>query len=59
MLEVRVHERRERRADAHFWRDLLAFGGSPGKGGISDPHGRLPNVWFQESGSDEPRPDNA
>ncbi len=38
-----------------FWRDLLAFGGSVEEGGISDPHGRLPSVWFQESGSEEPR----
>ena len=36
-----------------FWRDLLAFDG--GEGGIRDPHDRLPPVWFQESGSDEPR----
>ena len=38
-----------------FWRDLLAFGGSAEEGGISDPHGRLPAVWFQDSGSEEPR----
>jgi 4a-hydroxytetrahydrobiopterin dehydratase len=36
-----------------FWRDFLAFEG--GEGGIRDPHDRLPAVWFQESGSDEPR----
>ena len=39
-----------------FWRNLLAFGGGGAEtGGISDPHGRLPGVWFQDSGSDEPR----
>jgi 4a-hydroxytetrahydrobiopterin dehydratase len=38
-----------------FWRDLLAFGGGPETGGITDPKGRLPGVWFQESGSEERR----
>ncbi|WP_235537110.1 4a-hydroxytetrahydrobiopterin dehydratase [Nocardioides sp. Soil805] len=36
-----------------FWRELLAF--RAGDDDITDPHGRLPAVWFQESGSDEPR----
>jgi 4a-hydroxytetrahydrobiopterin dehydratase len=36
-----------------FWRELLAF--RAGTNDITDPHGRLPAVWFQESGSEEPR----
>lgn len=45
----------DERAVLPFWRDLLAFEGNPEEGGISDPDDRLPAVWFQESGSDEPR----
>src|SRR5699024_10777841 len=46
-----------------FWRDLLAFtSGDTAEGTrpwaadeLNDPAGRLPTVWFQESGSAEPR----
>jgi 4a-hydroxytetrahydrobiopterin dehydratase len=43
----------DRSAVQPFWRELLAF--RDGTGDITDPHGRLPAVWFQESGSEEPR----
>ncbi|WP_460706253.1 4a-hydroxytetrahydrobiopterin dehydratase [Myceligenerans halotolerans] len=45
-----------------FWRELLAYedgaaeGARPWAGDeIGDPTGRLPVVWFQASGSEEPR----
>jgi 4a-hydroxytetrahydrobiopterin dehydratase len=38
-----------------FWRALLDFADDTQPGGITDPHGRLPSVWFQDSGSEEPR----
>ena len=39
-----------------FWRALLAYEDRPGTGKVvRDPAGRLPSVWFQTSGSDEPR----
>ena len=43
----------DRSAVQPFWRELLTF--RDGTGDITDPHGRLPSVWFQESGSEEPR----
>ncbi|GAA4938326.1 4a-hydroxytetrahydrobiopterin dehydratase [Actinoplanes utahensis] len=36
-----------------FWRALLA--GEERSGEVVDPAGRLSTVWFQESGSEEPR----
>lgn len=41
-----------------FWRAVLAYADSPVPGlddELNDPHGALPTMWFQPSGSDEPR----
>lgn len=39
-----------------FWREFLAFENRPGTDRVvRDPAGRLPSVWFQPSGRDEPR----
>lgn len=38
-----------------FWRALLAYEDRPGAPMVRDPAGRLPSVWFQPSGTDEPR----
>ncbi|MBB5787479.1 VOC family protein [Jiangella mangrovi] len=38
-----------------FWRAMLAFEDRPGAPMVRDPAGRLPSVWFQPSGSEEPR----
>ncbi|WP_116949249.1 VOC family protein [Jiangella endophytica] len=38
-----------------FWRSLLAYEDRPGAPMVRDPAGRLPSVWFQPSGADEPR----
>lgn len=41
-----------------FWRAVLAFADSPVpelEDELNDPHGALPTMWFQRSGSEEPR----
>ncbi len=38
-----------------FWRDLLAYERGDGPDALSDPTGRAPSVWFQESGAQDPR----
>ncbi len=38
-----------------FWRDLLAYEDGDSTDDISDPTGRAPAVWFQESGAEESR----
>jgi 4a-hydroxytetrahydrobiopterin dehydratase len=38
-----------------FWRAMLAYVDRPDGPVVHDPGGRLPMVWFQESGADEPR----
>jgi 4a-hydroxytetrahydrobiopterin dehydratase len=45
-----------RRAVQPFWRAFLAYEDRPGTDRVvRDPAGRLPMVWFQSSGSAEPR----
>jgi 4a-hydroxytetrahydrobiopterin dehydratase len=39
-----------------FWAAVLRFTTGPaGEDEVRDPHGALPAVWFQQSGSEEPR----
>lgn len=38
-----------------FWRAFLDYEDRPGAPMVRDPAGRLPSVWFQPSGSEEPR----
>jgi 4a-hydroxytetrahydrobiopterin dehydratase len=38
-----------------FWRAMLGYEDRPGPPALRDPAGRLPMVWFQESGAEEPR----
>ncbi|GEL94887.1 4a-hydroxytetrahydrobiopterin dehydratase [Cellulomonas composti] len=46
----------DRAAVLPFWRALLGYQGQPGSDDeVRDPAGALPPVWFQESGSEEPR----
>ena len=40
---------------APFWAAVLAVEAVPGTDDVVDPAGVLPLVWFQESGSEEPR----
>ncbi|TDD67012.1 4a-hydroxytetrahydrobiopterin dehydratase [Jiangella aurantiaca] len=38
-----------------FWRAFLAYEDRPGRPILRDPAGRLPSLWFQPSGAEEPR----